>query len=414
MKKITPEDPRLSAYVLGELSADEAAAVDRASATDPAVRIALRETERTMNFLRMTLGGGDEHRLLPRQRRQVIQAGRDEQAVGKLVELPSAKRSPHRWLTGLAAAAAVAFAALLLSRFDGVRSGAGEGWSEAIALLPMPGPEVGGGMVHPARGGHLSAERSEQLRARGNEFLSEVARELEQIRLPKPETLPAPGALDRFAAQKELRVPVLIGDTSPRWVNRWLNEHTELPPAELVRVEEFINSVTLSSEFTVGSLQVGAETVPNPWRSDSWLVAVQLRTGEAGVDHLTVHSLASGPRRVLGSFVEKENAALPSFMPAEHATLIMLEFASEDLGSLVVTHEGGSMEWDLVAEESGCSPEMARAVVMGAYALWLREELNTDGFEAAMRFASKSNPGALPRELIRQVEQALAFRSARR
>ena len=53
--KITPDDPRLTDYVLGELSAEDAVAVDRAAAADPAIRLSLNELERTMSWLGETL-----------------------------------------------------------------------------------------------------------------------------------------------------------------------------------------------------------------------------------------------------------------------------------------------------------------------------------------------------------------------
>ena len=73
--KLDPEDPQLSAYLLGELSAEDASAVERAAAADPALGLALRELESTHRLLANTLAPGSAT-LLPRQRETIRRAAR--------------------------------------------------------------------------------------------------------------------------------------------------------------------------------------------------------------------------------------------------------------------------------------------------------------------------------------------------
>ena len=82
--KITPDDPRISAYLLGELGPAEAAEIERAAAADPAIRLSLDEMRRTTAFLDGLFGAG-EAALHPAQREAILRAGRDADATGKVV-----------------------------------------------------------------------------------------------------------------------------------------------------------------------------------------------------------------------------------------------------------------------------------------------------------------------------------------
>ena len=53
--KLHPEDPRITAYVLGELDAEDAAAVEQAAAEDPAIQEKVREAGEIQRFLKERL-----------------------------------------------------------------------------------------------------------------------------------------------------------------------------------------------------------------------------------------------------------------------------------------------------------------------------------------------------------------------
>ena len=60
--KLHPEDPRLTAYLLGELPADEATAVEHAIAADPALQLAIKDYEdRKAGVTRAEPKRKDEH-----------------------------------------------------------------------------------------------------------------------------------------------------------------------------------------------------------------------------------------------------------------------------------------------------------------------------------------------------------------
>lgn len=407
--KITPEDPRLSAYLLGELSADEAAEVDRAAVVDPVVRVSLDELQKTINFLSGTLGEQSEPKLLPAQRQSVLRAGRDADQEAKVMELVSAKRSMRPWITGFAAAAAITFAALLLNQLGGEGSGASSEWADEIALLPMPGPNAGEGLTSPAKGSAAEVEMARQMDQRGSAFLGEVARKLEEVRLPEIDRLPAPTSLCEFSTSASLRLPIVVGASSPVWVNRWMQENQELPPKRLVRVEEFINVVSLRTPQVIGKIKVGYEVMDCPWNQESKLVAVQLETlDKKDVHDVEIRTLCTLPRRVLGSFVRRSDQTLPSLLPADASTLVMMEVKADQgpFGDLEIRQ--GELEASLTLDKFGAGPsaEMARAVTMAAYALWLRGEIELKDLDASVRAADDVDPGAVHRELRRNIEQA--------
>ena len=71
--KLHPEDPRITAYVLGELKPEDAALVEKAASEDPAVQAAIDEVASTADFLGTTLFA-TQPKFRPAQRQQVLQA----------------------------------------------------------------------------------------------------------------------------------------------------------------------------------------------------------------------------------------------------------------------------------------------------------------------------------------------------
>jgi Ca-activated chloride channel family protein len=117
------EDPRLTAYVLGELDADDAAALERELASDPAARALVDDLRATAGALREELAAEPCPALTPRQRRAIEQGEVAEPVICTF-------RFPRLWIgSGLAAAAALAFALIIIT---------------PPAHLPSPGQESTG------------------------------------------------------------------------------------------------------------------------------------------------------------------------------------------------------------------------------------------------------------------------------
>ncbi|BCX50383.1 hypothetical protein HAHE_42910 [Haloferula helveola] len=409
--KMTPDDLRLSAYVLGELSADEAAMVERAAAADPAIRLSLREIDGMAGFLDGTFGTKAAS-LKPSQREAVMRAGREADLDGKVVELASARRRWRPWLTGIGAAAAVAFAAVLLSRL-GTETGGGGGFSVSreVALLPLPGPSVGDGEVGVAAGGGGMRTQATQLESHAGEFLVEVAKEIDRSPLPDASELAAGSELSGFSNEPNLRLPVVLGTSSATWVRRWITEKEGLPPKRAVRVEELVNTARLPSPIELNGFRFGAEVIE--WQGSKWL-GLQWVAGEEDLADFQIRSASKAPRRVIGSFASRDDALLPSTLPAGRSTLVLVEFENPNSAMGEIRFRRGSdsstMNLDEVAEPAGA--EMKHAVAMAAFGLWLRDEVDLAVLTEALGAAESANADPVRQQTHQLIRKAMLLASA--
>jgi hypothetical protein len=109
---IEKSDPRLTAYVFGELSADEEAALEAELAQDESARAQLADVQRTVDALRAELSSPASAKLDDQRRARIAQVARNY--AKKTGDEPRAQ-SPRRLLWGLASAGAVAALALLFA-----------------------------------------------------------------------------------------------------------------------------------------------------------------------------------------------------------------------------------------------------------------------------------------------------------
>ena len=405
MMNIRPDDPRITAYHLGELSSEEARQIERAGAADPAVGMALLEAGAMAGFLEDTLSSGSAVGLRPSQREAVLRAGRED-ASDKIVELRSAKRSPRPWLTGLGAAAVVAFTAVLMSRLGDRPGGADAPTAREVALLPQPGPTPGRGATGAAAGGAHAAAAHEGASSRSGDFLESVAQELTRGPLPETAELPATGNQSSFSDAQIVRLPVAVGTASSTWVRRWIEENSTLPPAAAVRVEEMVNSVTLPTHHEMGGLKLGLHLLD--WGGSRW-VGVQLATGEVPVSDLKLLSEGSSSRRVVGSFGTRNDDALKLELDAGQATLVLVEFDGEDLDPGQVTVLiGATMEsFELTETLALGDPGMRHAVATAVFGRWLRDEADEDQLRQALAQAEQGDVDPVHRESHRLMHRAL-------
>ena len=151
MKRIHPEDPRITQHALGELSHSEAALVERAALLDPSVQAALDETRQLAGLLGEVMGRGEL--VLGEDRRAAIRSAGRGSGRGSAV-LPSASLR-RRW--GRVALISSAAAGLMLATIfvlkeipvKGERGPIAEGGKgvfdegEVLSLLLTPAPNPG-------------------------------------------------------------------------------------------------------------------------------------------------------------------------------------------------------------------------------------------------------------------------------
>lgn len=417
--KVTPDDPRLSAYLLGELSHDEAAVIKRAAAADPAIKMSLSELEKTLGFFSGVFGGAGDEKLLPAQREAIRQAGRDAESLSKVVPLASAHRSWKPWLTGFGAAAAVAFAAVLMSRVEPERSSGivdAGAVTDEIALLPMPGPTAGEGATSVGNRSGSMVEQAKNLESRPGGFLSDVAKHLDRKPLPESSSLPMTGPQSGFASGPMTRLPVIIGSSSFHWVNGWIREKQQLPPKNAVRVEEMINSAVLPGGVESGDLLVAIEVMKCPWNTDSLLVGVQLKAGSSDTKDLKVIYRSQASRRILGSFSVRNDGALPSVLPANHRTLSILEVKDDGsgLGGVSINHGTEKLELRVPSAGETVSPGMRHAAGLAGFGMWLRNEGVKADQVRSMLVDAVSDTDSVRAETRRMIEEALKLADSER
>lgn len=411
--KFHPEDPRLTAYLFGELAADEAAAVERAAAADPAVRLALREIERVQLLLADTLAPASSG-LLPRQREIIRRSAQQADHYGKVVTLPSHRRSLKPWLVPVAAAAGIVLAVTILARLPSqpaaslaieppaAPAGSWDRVPMEIALLPAPAPPDpnrsadGSGMVRPVAGattalGEHAAARAAALESVGDEFLRQVGERLESSPAPTPAELPEllPRGMVNAADAPLLELPVLAGKASLGWIKQSVREDRALPSPKAVRLEEILNAFPLRPSGLTGvfsGVTVASEVLPCPWKPSSLLVLVSIRgAADAAREVRPVFSAdpdAVRRYRLLGfsTLPGVETETLPSRLPAKATTHLVIEI--EPAG---VSQEFGAIEWTVNGGEAAAVPlvrlpdsepsDDARfAALVAMFAQWLTGE----------------------------------------
>lgn len=404
--KVTPDDPRLSAYVLGELSAAERREIEHAAAADPAIRISLRELEKTCRWLSATLGDRGAHALHPSQRQAVRDASRETAASGP-------RHAPERrgWsavLSGAAAAAVIGLAALLFSRLGPEPENPTFAESEDGGRPPLTGPAVPG--AADADGGGAAADGARGWRAVAAAGAPEAAvPPTEADGLPEAEHLPRTRDQSGFSDAAALRLPVRVGHESFGWVRRWIRERGGLPPRDAVRVEELVNAASLETAPWVDGLELGVAAAACPWDPETRLVGIQLVARGGDQADLVLESRATAGRRVLGSFGHRDDGGLPTTLPAGRANLVLLEVRGEgdDFGRLVLRRDSETVAVDLAERAGPGGAGMAHAVAMAAFGRWLRGEIDADALERAVAAAEAREPDAVRRDSLALIDEAL-------
>ena len=382
--KLEPEDPRLTAYLLGELPAEEAAAVERAVAADPALQAAMQELEVIRQLLSETLKPGSAT-LLPAQRDKIHAAANASQNTRSLISLKSWKL----WLPPLAIAAAITLIAVFSSHKSADQKAATltPGTTEHISStapqspnikpMPAPGPKDPGRPLAHSKANPVATSDLPPLRSRN--YLA-------------------------AADFPTLELPVQSGKSSLDWIRQAIITRRELPDHNAVRLEEILNSFSLrpagltgiarlpanswhpdnrSTAATSHAATISTETLACPWKPSATLVLISIRGNpysDCEIKAVFRANTANVLRyRLLGfSPVEgRDSAPLPSLLPAKSATMLVIEVEPSTVGS-----DLGVIEWSVNQQSSTSIPvdrqgdaepsDDARfAALVCTYAQWL-------------------------------------------
>lgn len=442
-KPLQPEDPRLTAFLLGELPADEAAAIERAVAADPALALSIKELESVQRLLSNSLAP-DTARLLPRQREAILRAARHADEGGKIVPLPSQRRSAKSILIPLAAAAMITLAVFLVLRLPSgppptAKNTPPPKESPAVlplevALLPAPGPEDHGSSPSDARPTAASdleksaTTQSTALRENPDSFLRNVAERLAASPLPDEKLLPRLQPRSPVIATDHpmLPLPVHVGNASLGWISRSVRDAHKRPPTAAVRLEEMLNHFALRPAGATAIAQgvtLSTEIMSCPWKPSSSLLLVSFRGHKETARDLKANFCANPSAirryRLLGfsPVVGISASPLPAQLPAQGVTTLVVEV--EPTGT---SNQFGTIEWlvsgkvspslALVRQaESEPSDDARFAALVCTYALWLTGEapglIDADLVSALSRECSAEGMVADRADFLTLVEQSL-------
>ncbi|MGL5020287.1 MAG: anti-sigma factor family protein [Luteolibacter sp.] len=313
-----PEDPQITAYVLGELSPEDAAAVEHAARTSPAIQEKIEETREIQRFLKDRLTTPTAQ-LLPRQRENIR---RSAQLGG---------RSFQPWLIPAAAAAVLALATFIMIRIPTENS--------EQAARPLPAS----------------------------------AAPTQPIEPPAPQVTPPPVPATAAetsiftAGAATLELPILPGKSDLSALTQSIAGDGKLPLRESVRPDEILNNFPLRLHGTAAIARGGSppwhpdqrdsgmsahlatvstETIACPWKPSATLLLISVRSGSLTDCDLKL-SFHPDPANVaryrLLGFPSKFGTPRgnpPTRLPAGAYTTLAIEIEATTPGS-----ELGTLEW---------------------------------------------------------------------
>ena len=416
--KLHSEDPRLTAYLLGELGAEEAAEVGKAIAADPALQVALREMESIRDTLTSALAPSPDN-LLASQRTEILQAARKADFSGKPISFTPSRPRLKVWLVPLAAAAAVALAVFLVERTPATQR-----TSSAKTSTPDAAPKISSPKAAP----NAVADNSPPA----------VPEQQHALFLPHSQKSVT------VAESPSLDLPILTGKPDLSGITQSIRTERKLPNHEAVRLEEILNSFPIrlngvtaiarvskqgwhpdnrDEGMTTHAATLATETLACPWKPSATLLLISIR-GNAANDceaKVVFHPNAAGVfrYRLLG-FAPGPNAVskgIPNKLIAKSATTLAVEIEPS-----TATGELGAIEWSVNGEpatnitinrsgDNEPSDDARFAALVCTFAQWLAGEqsgiIDSDLLSAFAREIASSELPAERTDFLNLIDQSL-------
>lgn len=420
--KLHPEDPRLTAHVLGELGQEEAAAVEQAAAADPALQAEISEIRAVQRTLAQRLATGPE-KLLPSQRENIRRSAREAAAAGKVISFSSLKEKLQPWLIPMAAASVLAIATTILLRMpqppEKPEVAAEKPAAPAVpSKLPAPGPAHAASQAAVPADTHADPELPALVR-RGSVKASEFP---------------------------TLDLPVQTGKSSLEWISKAILQERKRPPHNAVRPEEILNSFQFRLTGTTSIARdrdqadwhpdqrdsgvsahiatLSTEMIACPWKPSATLLLISVR-GNPSKDSEIRISYQSNPGNVfryrLIGFAPVEGAAtsdkLPGKLSANSSTTLAIEIEpskpGSELGSLVWSADGKPAPAIPLLHKSDAEPsnDARFAALVCTYAQWLAGEqsgtIDADIVSGLAREIASSDLPADRSEFLNLIDRSL-------
>ncbi|MBK1835579.1 VWA domain-containing protein [Roseibacillus ishigakijimensis] len=302
MKELQPDDPRVTAYALDELSTEEASLLASQGPSDDFLRSERVKTQALGKLLSEAFEREGQVAVPAPARIETFPA---ETGSAPVTILRSA-RGQEAWLRGVglsfAVAASIALVLVLLARtpvgqtlqarlepeelqMEVVLTPAAlASWGSSQAQPAVP-PASREPAADPAEPEPLISEAqrefAQQILNDPQRFFASAERTARRQYLPPADSF-APLHENGYLSTREspsTTVPVMAGRTSFAWVERFLRERGQLPPRDAVRLEELVNYPDYREKAgaQVGGVALTSELVPSPWDEDVLLLGLLLQ-----------------------------------------------------------------------------------------------------------------------------------------
>lgn len=428
MMKTIVDTPEFTTWLLGELPHDQAAAMERTVAADPALQLAALEQQLFLQNVSVMMGGAQEA-LEPRQREKIMSAARS-QVADDIIAMPQ-KRSTHSWGWISLATAAVAVIGVWIGMQNPLKPGKNSvAWDEVtreIALLPSnaPGfPEENQGQPSQAAtavgGTSASSQRDVLLTRQPDEYLRVMAQRIASEPLPAATELPALRERGFVEAQQHplAPLPLHVGTASWNWVKRSITEEQKLPHASLVRTEEIINAFRFDAgqELRNQDCVVRAEGFIISAQRSRLMISLRNQSNSAQLVSWTYQPRADLRYRLVGFGVPSHVVKTNELLAAGGSVNLMLEIETanpaDGLGELVVIAGGQESKLPIVVTASP-STEAAFFSLVVNYATWLRDP-QSDSSNLAQAILEQEVLSPTPEQMMvfSIIKKSLALKSS--
>ncbi len=408
---LNPDDPQLTAYVLGELTAEEAADVTAAAEADPAIDQEIQEIRAVQGFLAERLDLPIQSLELAR-REAIFQSARAADRTAKFVSFRKKAESAKPWLIPAAAVAVLTFCTYILTRMP----------------ENTPPPKATAGSVTPS-----------------SDATPTVTERSPSVGLVAPEPAPfVPQGSFAAADTPSLQLPIVTEHGNLAAISETILNSGQLPKPESVRLEELLNAFpfrlhgitsiardnasawhpdTRDSGIPAHLATLSTELVACPWKPSAVLLLVSLR-GNATQNceiNLTFHAAPQHifRYRLLG-FTATSAASggkVPSQMPIDGSATYAIELEPTRPGT-----ELGSLSWSINGNAAPSIPlthnrdaepsDDARfAALVCTFGQWLtRDQPAVIDAEVVAALARETASGDLPADraaFLNLIDQAL-------
>ncbi len=350
--KLTDNDPRLTAYALGELPREEAEKISDILAAGQNIALK-KEVEsidslsvmlsQTLGFSVMEVGGAEPQiKLSARQRDAIFRSAK----APTVNDVSSANQS--RWLrpvlVTLGAAALVTFSFMLLDNVD----------SNEPSVAQLPGVSFSELSENELHAPILPSREAWDVSSRGNAtsgsnqvseanqllISSDVAMDDSKSSLSNLIKLVENDWVNR-AESSTIRMPMVCGKASWNWVSQSILKNTELPNENVVRVEEIINAFKyeISTDLDLKHASTGVDLVRCPWNNDNLIAIIVVENKHQ--DNIQIEAAVSftntvNKYRVIGyskSENQDENLIAPDkvTMAKDASHIVMYEIVPEQV-----------------------------------------------------------------------------------